>query len=64
MTIPLLLRVRTQGTQWLVWNFQSESTLADALLGNFPACLDEYMNGGRGTMKDTDKRDSQVRVRV
>lgn len=32
----------TEGTQWLVWNFESDSTLADALenrLGRFPDCL-------------------------
>ncbi len=31
-----------KGTQWLVWKFESDATLGDALdgkLGPFPACL-------------------------
>lgn len=34
----------TSGTQWLVWNFESDSTLGDALegkLGPFPLCISD-----------------------
>jgi hypothetical protein len=32
----------SKGTQWLVWKFESDATLGDALdgqLGSFPGCL-------------------------
>lgn len=38
----------TKGSQWLIWKFESDSTLGDALdgrLGAFPACL-EVRTGG------------------
>lgn len=42
----------TKGSQWLVWKFESDATLGDALdgrLGPFPACLEEFMfQVGRG----------------
>ena len=44
----------TPGTQWLVWKFESDSTLGDALsglLGDFPSCLAEIMLGESTTAK-------------
>lgn len=38
------------GTQWLIWKFESDSTLADACQGNlgkFPEDLDGIVLGGR-----------------
>lgn len=53
----------TKGTQWLVWKFESDSTLADALegrLGNFPQCLEEYMLGKVDENLESEKRDAQI----
>ena len=39
------------GTQWLIWRYESDSTLADALAGNvgvFPECLAPYILRGNG----------------
>ena len=44
----------TPGTQWLVWKFESDSTLGDALsglLGPFPGCLAEIMLGESAAAK-------------
>jgi hypothetical protein len=42
----------TRGTQWLVWRFETDSTLGDAIsggLGRFPECLEGIMlETGRG----------------
>ena len=38
------------GTQWLVWRFETDSTLADALsgsLGRFPECLEDMFLSSR-----------------
>jgi hypothetical protein len=51
-----------KGTQWLVWKFESDATLADALdgaLGPFPACLQEFVLRRTSTMKE-EKRDTLV----
>ncbi|GFR51243.1 hypothetical protein Agub_g13618 [Astrephomene gubernaculifera] len=56
----------TRGSQWLVWKFESDATLGDALdgrLGAFPACLEGFMLAGRrGPAEGTaqDKRDINV----
>lgn len=42
---------RSRGAQWLVWRFESDATLADALagaLGPFPDCLGDLLLGERG----------------
>lgn len=52
----------TAGSQWLVWNFQSDSTLAAAIegrLGQFPACLSEYYLQNPDRF-DEDERDFKV----
>lgn len=39
------------GTQWLIWKYESDSTLGDALfgsLGAFPECLAPYILRGNG----------------
>ena len=44
----------TPGTQWLVWKFESDSTLGDALsglLGGFPSGLAEIMLGESATAR-------------
>jgi len=51
----------TKGTEWLVWNFESDSTLQDAvdgLLGQFPQCLEDVML--RGSPNDPDQRDNAI----
>ncbi|KAG2491716.1 hypothetical protein HYH03_009879 [Edaphochlamys debaryana] len=55
----------TKGSQWLVWKFESDATLGDALdgrLGPFPACLEEFMMAGRRVPEGQpqDKRDTVV----
>lgn len=52
-----------QGTQWLVWRFESDSTLGDALdgrLGPFPACLEQFVLGRVNKNLDPVKRDALV----
>jgi serine/threonine protein kinase len=52
----------TKGTQWLIWRYESDSTLADALAGNvgvFPECLAPYILRGNGP-KDKEKREAAV----
>lgn len=42
---------RGAGTQWLVWKYESDSTLGDATsgaLGPFPECLAPYFLRGNG----------------
>ncbi|KAL4426222.1 hypothetical protein ABPG77_009837 [Micractinium sp. CCAP 211/92] len=49
----------TSGSQWLVWRFESDSTLADACdgaLGPFPDCLANIMLGKRADSWDEKKR--------
>nr|AAO63769.1 protein kinase [Chlamydomonas reinhardtii] len=55
----------TKGSQWLVWKFESDATLGDALdgkLGPFPGCLEEFMMAGRRIPDSMpqDKRDINV----
>ncbi|MEW5298340.1 MAG: hypothetical protein WDW36_001477 [Sanguina aurantia] len=52
-----------KGTQWLVWKFESDATLADAVegkLGVFPECLEAYMLGKVNESLEEDKRDALV----
>ncbi len=54
----------TVGSQWLVWKFESDATLGDALdgrLGAFPGCLEEFTLGKVNPNLDEDKRDTMVR---
>eukprot|EP00798_Chlamydomonas_sp_ICE-L_P012541 gene12541-15758_t len=49
----------TKGTQWLVWNYECDTTLGDALsgkLGSFPSCLEDFNMGRPGT-EDSVKAD-------
>ena len=51
----------TPGTQWLVWKFESDSTLGDALsglLGPFPGCLAGIMLGEPAAAK-LEERDAR-----
>ncbi|EFJ45526.1 hypothetical protein VOLCADRAFT_82302 [Volvox carteri f. nagariensis] len=55
----------TKGSQWLVWKFESDATLGDALdgkLGPFPSCLEEFMMAGKKISENTpqEKRDINV----
>ncbi|CAK0787333.1 hypothetical protein CVIRNUC_010551 [Coccomyxa viridis] len=54
----------TKGTQWLVWKFESDSTLGDALSGSlgakFPESLEEIMLGRIRENLDTEKRDAAI----
>ncbi len=51
----------TRGSQWLVWKFESDSTLGDALDGNlgaFPQCLEDIMV--RGKVKEDAPEDKRA----
>ena len=57
----------TAGSQWLIWKFESDSTLGDAcsgLLGPFPECLGPIVLGERKsnqlTESDPVKRDALI----
>ena len=54
----------TKGSQWLVWDFESDSTLSDALQGNlgaFPECVSDIMLRKRVPEAwDEEKRDHEV----
>ncbi|KAL6752611.1 protein kinase [Haematococcus lacustris] len=53
----------TKGSQWLVWRFESDASLGDALdgaLGVFPACLEEFVLGRVNPNMAEDKRDIMV----
>lgn len=53
----------TKGTQWLVWKFESDSTVADACdgyLGEFPGSMQEYVLGRVDNNMDPAKRDSLI----
>jgi len=53
----------TKGSQWLVWKFESDSTLGDALdgyLGEFPLCLEQYMTGKVNESMVKDKRETLI----
>jgi hypothetical protein len=56
----------TRGAQWLVWRFESDATLADALngaLGSFPACLEPLvLDRGRGSGAKTYPPGAAVRA--
>ena len=52
-----------KGSQWLVWKFESDSTLSDALegsLGPWPQCLEGFMSLRTNGSTPTDKRDTMV----
>eukprot|EP00878_Enallax_costatus_P035519 GHUV01039651.1.p2 GENE.GHUV01039651.1~~GHUV01039651.1.p2 ORF type:complete len:127 (-),score=28.80 GHUV01039651.1:286-666(-) len=54
-----------KGTQWLVWKFESDSTLGDALsggLGDWPEDIEEIMLGKIDEDKPVEKREAAVRV--
>lgn len=56
----------TPGTQWLVWKFESDSTLGDALsglLGPFPSCLAEIMLGESATARLEAREEAQRKKR-
>jgi len=60
---PPLPPSRTQGTQWLVWRFESDSTLADALdgaLGPFPDTLEQLLFGRVDERQAIEKRVAAV----
>eukprot|EP00887_Chlorella_sp_A99_P007082 scaffold2.g7082.t1 len=51
------------GSQWLVYRFESDATLADALngaLGPFPEAVAELVLGRRSEGMETEKRDAAV----
>mmetsp|Transcript_14186 Transcript_14186/g.38438 ORF Transcript_14186/g.38438 Transcript_14186/m.38438 type:complete len:524 (+) Transcript_14186:32-1603(+) len=53
----------SKGSQWLVWKFESDATLGNALdgqLGSFPACLEEYVLGRTSSTMQTEKRDTLI----
>lgn len=55
----------SKGTQWLVWRFESDSTLADALdgaFGRFPECLERLLFKNVNEDTPQDKREVAVRV--
>lgn len=57
----------SKGTQWLVWRFESDSTLTDALdgrLGAFPDTLEQLLFGKVDESQPRDKREAAVSVRV
>ncbi|CAD7700518.1 unnamed protein product [Ostreobium quekettii] len=56
----------TVGSQWLVWDFESDATLSDALEGpqqNFPECLQQYVLRN-GVNMSQQQRDSKVIKRI
>eukprot|EP00877_Chromochloris_zofingiensis_P006184 jgi/Chrzof1/1819/Cz10g22110.t1_STN8[v5.2] len=53
----------SKGTQWLVWRFESDSTLADALdgaFGRFPECLERLLFKNVNEDTPQDKREVAV----
>lgn len=56
-----------KGTQWLVWRFESDSTLADGLdglLGKFPESLEALVMGRVDENGDPEKREAEVIKRI
>ncbi|KAG1681303.1 hypothetical protein FOA52_007349 [Chlamydomonas sp. UWO 241] len=52
-----------EGSQWLVWKFESDSTLADALdgvLGEFPYSVENLVTGRRDAGAPRHKREAAV----
>ncbi|GAX81560.1 hypothetical protein CEUSTIGMA_g8988.t1 [Chlamydomonas eustigma] len=52
-----------KGSQWLVWKFESDSTLGDALdgkIGTFPYGVEEYVLGKVNEGMPVDKRETLV----
>lgn len=52
-----------RGTQWLVWRFESDSTLADGLdglLGKFPESLEQLVMGRVDEEGEVEKREAAV----
>ncbi|KAK9817239.1 hypothetical protein WJX72_011627 [[Myrmecia] bisecta] len=53
----------TKGTQWLVWKYESDSTLADACqgdLGPFPGALEDIMLGSVNPDLRPEVRDARI----
>lgn len=53
----------TKGSQWLLWRFESDSTLGDALdgaLGPFPEALEQIVLGKVSEWADEQKRDALI----
>jgi hypothetical protein len=53
----------TKDTQWLVWNFESDCTLGDALdgvIGTFPADVEELVVGRTMLNATSGRRDAAV----
>lgn len=52
-----------QGSQWLLWQFETDATLGAAIdgsLGKFPACVEEIILGRVNDNLDEQKRDVMV----
>ncbi|KAI8468751.1 MAG: protein kinase [Monoraphidium minutum] len=59
--------IMQRGTQWLVWRFESDSTLADGLdglLGKFPESLEALVMGRVDEGGDPEKREAEVIKRI
>lgn len=57
----------TKGTQWLVWNYESDCTLGDTLdgvIGTFPGDVEDIMLGRVLQDANTGKRDVAVIRRI
>ncbi|KAK9821704.1 hypothetical protein WJX74_010685 [Apatococcus lobatus] len=53
----------TRGTQWLMWRFESDSTLADALqgsLGPFPLAVERFVTGKERPNAKVQKRETTI----
>jgi len=53
-----------KGSQWLVWKFESDSTLGDALdglIGEFPYGLEPFVMGKSNESMASEKRETLVR---
>lgn len=56
----------TVGSQYLVWNFETDSTLADAIegrLGAFPECISDLFLSNADRL-DEDERDYRVHTNI
>ena len=61
----LSLGAFVKGSQWLVWRFESDSTLGDALdglIGEFPYDLEQYVVGRVNDKVPAGKRETIVSV--
>ncbi|KAK9842155.1 hypothetical protein WJX84_002080 [Apatococcus fuscideae] len=53
----------TRGTQWLMWRFESDSTLSDALQGNlgqFPLSVERFVTGKERPKMGLEKRENMI----